>query len=75
MSAPWPLKRAELSGVRVRLKRRLCNHDGPVKEGTLGTITTSRSLFSFTILTDACGCCGLTRRVDYVTRDDVEVVS
>ena len=75
MSAPWPLLRRQLPGLRVKLTRDLCNHDGPVKAGTTGEIFTTRSLFSFEIRTDACGCCGLRRRVTYVDRDQVELLA
>ena len=75
MSAVWPTRRHSMLGLRVRVERQICNHDGPVMIGTLGTIVGTFSLQCFTIQVDACRCCGFWRRVTYVTPADVELVA
>lgn len=75
MSAVWPNRRQAMIGLRVRLKRQICNHDGPVKAGTTGKIVTTFSLQSFTVQVDECSCCGIWRRVTYVTPADVELMA
>lgn len=75
MSAVWPSRRHEMLGLRVRVKRQICNHDGPVKVGTAGKIIATFSLQTFTIQVDECSCCGFWRRVTYVTPADVELVA
>jgi hypothetical protein len=76
MNAPWPdLRRSEMPGLRVRMTRQLANHDGPVKSGATGEIYLTHSLYSFEVLIDACGCCGMRRKVTYVNRSDVELVA
>jgi hypothetical protein len=75
MNGQWPKRRAAMIGLPVRIVRQLCNHDGPVKAGTMGTITGTFSFHSFSIAVGECGCCGVRRRVKYVTPADVELLA
>ena len=75
MTIKWPPRRAEMPGVRVRFARTLANHDGPVTAGTLGTINTTRSAWSFEVLTDPCPHCQLRRKITCVDRNDVELLA
>ena len=75
MIAAWPARRADMPGVRVTFARTLANHDGPVTAGTTGTINTTRSAWSFEVLTDPCPHCQLRRKVTYVDRSDVELAA
>ena len=75
MSDTWPDRRGDMIGLRIRLITPLCNHDGPVKPGAAGVISATRSLGSFEVHLDQCGCCGLRRKVTYVERSHVELLT